>query len=183
MSTALITRDFNGSPIVFRADGWFNMTKAAQHFGKELKKFWENDETTAYILALDTQFGQKQPNLFEANRGRYGGTWAHPKLAVFFARWLDVRFSVWCDAVIEDILKGAAEVSIVKPEEGAAREVSPHHRLPWVSPDGCATRRHRSSGSSPHPGVSRCQRRCECFASGKTGIPLHLRFSAAEVAG
>jgi KilA-N domain len=22
------------------------------------------------------------------------GTWAHPKLAVFFARWLDVRFSV-----------------------------------------------------------------------------------------
>lgn len=30
--------------------------------------------------------------------GRVGemGTWAHPKLAVFFARWLDVKFAVWC---------------------------------------------------------------------------------------
>ena len=36
------------------------------------------------------------------------GTWAHPKLAIFFARWLDVRFAVWCDAMIEDILKGNA---------------------------------------------------------------------------
>jgi hypothetical protein len=29
---------------------------------------------------------------------------------VFCARWLDVRFAVWCDAMIEDILKGKAEV-------------------------------------------------------------------------
>ena len=47
------------------------------------------------------------------------GTWAHPKLAVFFARWLDVRFAVWCDVMIEDILKGKAEVVITKPEESA----------------------------------------------------------------
>jgi len=47
------------------------------------------------------------------------GTWAHPKLAGFFARWLDVRFAVWCDSVIEDILKGAAQVTITKPEASA----------------------------------------------------------------
>lgn len=39
---------------------------------------------------------------------------------MFFARWLDVRFAVWCDAMIEDILKGRAEVVIIKPKESEA---------------------------------------------------------------
>ncbi len=94
------------------------MTKAAQHFGKELKKFWENLDTSEYLRALSAQIGPNQP-IYEASRGRHGGTWAHPKLAVFFARWLDVRFAVWCDAMIEDILKGKAEVVITKPQESA----------------------------------------------------------------
>lgn len=37
------------------------------------------------------------------------GTCGHPKLAVFFARWLDVRFAVACDAMIEEILRGNVE--------------------------------------------------------------------------
>jgi hypothetical protein len=35
-----------------------------------------------------------------------GGTWLHPKLAVAFARWLDVDFSIWCDTKIDDIIRG-----------------------------------------------------------------------------
>lgn len=35
-----------------------------------------------------------------------GGTWLHPKLAVFFARWLDVGFAVWCDLHIDALLRG-----------------------------------------------------------------------------
>lgn len=33
-----------------------------------------------------------------------GGTWLHPKLAVVFARWLDIRFAVWCDLHIDALL-------------------------------------------------------------------------------
>lgn len=114
----LITKTFNNVPFVFRDDGWFNMTKAAQHFGKRLDNWLVNKETREYIEAL-----MKLPgipgNITEAVPGRNGGTWAHPKLAVFFARWLDVRFAVWCDAMIEDILKGKAEVVITKPAESA----------------------------------------------------------------
>jgi len=29
--------------------------------------------------------------LFISNPGCHGGTWGHPKLAVYFARWLDVK--------------------------------------------------------------------------------------------
>ncbi|MBF0421185.1 MAG: KilA-N domain-containing protein [Magnetococcales bacterium] len=36
-----------------------------------------------------------------------GGTWLHSKLAVVFARWLDIRFAVWCDLQIDKILSGS----------------------------------------------------------------------------
>lgn len=35
-----------------------------------------------------------------------GGTWLHSKLAVVFARWLDVHFAVWCDQQIDALLRG-----------------------------------------------------------------------------
>ena len=148
MSTALttLTRDFNGNAFVFRDTGWFNMTKAAKHFGKHLTHFWDATETREYLVALadasettrdSVEFGWKacKDHFVYTTTGRNGGTLAHPKLAVFFARWLDVKFAVWCDAMIDDILKGKAiarpgglrEVVITKPQESAVRA------LPWIS--------------------------------------------------
>lgn len=86
------------------------MTKAAKHFGKQLQNFWNSPETVAYRAAVQ-ELNSLESNEYQPLRdhvaipGRNGGTWANPKLAVFFARWLDVRFAVWCDAAIEDILK------------------------------------------------------------------------------
>ena len=119
MTTQLITRNYNNLTFTFRADGYFNMTKAAQCFGKDVREFFKNQSTTEYTEALENQMMGKA-RIKESLRGRHtGGTWAHPKLAIFFARWLDVRFAVWCDAMIEDILKGNAEVLITKPEVSA----------------------------------------------------------------
>ncbi|HDY99745.1 MAG TPA: KilA-N domain-containing protein [Pseudomonas sabulinigri] len=134
-NTNIITRDYNGNVFHFREDGYFNMTKATKAFGKQLINFWSNVSTTEYILelaaAVDTHWN---PNVF-SNRlervqaarslltnsfqGRAGGTWGHPKLAVFFARWLDIKFAVFCDMVIDDILNKKAELTITKPEESA----------------------------------------------------------------
>ena len=97
MTTSLITKTHPATGLVFtfRADGWFNMTKAAKHFSKSLDDFWRNKEAGEYIEALKglavTPADSRE--FVEAKAGRYGGTWAHPKLAVFFARWLDVRFA------------------------------------------------------------------------------------------
>nr|WP_017675198.1 KilA-N domain-containing protein [Pseudomonas chengduensis] len=102
------------------------MTKAAQAFGKELKKFWENLGTSEYMDALETLIGQKQPiKVVQRGSGLLPqvGTWGHPKLAVFFARWLDVKFAVFCDMVIDDILNKKAELTITKPEESMAMKV------------------------------------------------------------
>lgn len=109
----MLTREHNGHSFTFREDGWFNMTKAAQHFGKQLNNFWVSPETKEYMAALASTLNSKGQELVQAIPGnRYTpnrGTWAHPKLAIFFARWLDVRFAVWCDAVIEDTLTKKAE--------------------------------------------------------------------------
>ena len=100
----LITKTYNDLTFTFRADGYFNMTKAAKAFGKDMQSFMRMDDTGEYISALKSN-SVSGTEYVVTKSGRYGGTWAHPKLAIFFARWLDVRFAVWCDAMIEDILK------------------------------------------------------------------------------
>ncbi|MDC7713464.1 KilA-N domain-containing protein [Vogesella sp. LYT5W] len=115
----LITKEYQGMPFVFREDGYFNMTKAAEKFGKRLDKFFSTDETREYIEALDSISNTtERGELIQTRRGN-GGTWAHPKLAIRFVQWLDVRFAVWCDSIIEDILTKKADLTITKPQESA----------------------------------------------------------------
>jgi hypothetical protein len=89
------------------------MTKAAQHFGKDLSNFMRSPDTALYMETLEHSV---KTTVCIAKRGGApgnGGTWAHPKLAVFFARWLDVRFAVWCDLMVDEILRGRVEVQPV----------------------------------------------------------------------
>lgn len=121
MTRALITKTYNGTHVLtFREDGYFNMTQAAKVFGKTLENFVRLPSTREYCEALSNTLEITGLELIQVIPGnRYvadRGTWAHPKLASFFARWLDVKFAVWCDTVIHDILHGYAEV-VTKPEE------------------------------------------------------------------
>ena len=70
------------------------MTKAARAFGKDIKEFWLNQRTQVYINALGKTLGLSPEFLKQTQMGRNGGTWAHPKLAVFFAQWLSIEFEV-----------------------------------------------------------------------------------------
>ncbi|WXL24642.1 KilA-N domain-containing protein [Ectopseudomonas mendocina] len=119
MSKQLITREYNGNVFTFREDGYFNMTDAAKKFGKDVFEFLRLPSTVEYVEALTGIIPVS--NLTEAKRGV--GTWAHPKLAVFFARWLDVKFAVFCDMVIDDILNKKAELTITQPAESMAMKV------------------------------------------------------------
>lgn len=122
----IITRDYNGQVFQFRADGYFNMTKAAQAFGKDLQVFMRRDDTVEYVDALSQTVPDTDCPIVQAYRGgRTPGTWGHPKLAVFFARWLDVKFAVFCDMVIDDILNKKAEVTFT-PEATAPKLAKTH---------------------------------------------------------
>ncbi len=126
----VIAKEFQGDIFQFREDGYFNMTAAAKAFGKRLDHFMKSEEATLYISKLDKVLTTPKrgefslsPSVVEPRMGRNGGTWAHPKLAVYFARWLDLDFAIWCDMVIDDILNKKMEVKVVKPEQSMAMRV------------------------------------------------------------
>lgn len=83
-------------------DGMFNATALLKQWNesagekKEIKKFFENQNTKEFISALieeEDLNGEKSAYL--TSRGKYnGGTWMHPILFVKFAMWLNPRFEV-----------------------------------------------------------------------------------------
>ncbi|MCO8166827.1 KilA-N domain-containing protein [Pseudomonas sp. 21LCFQ02] len=104
---------YQGQPVRFNSDGWINATDVASRFGKRPVDWLKQAETKQYLavlaeaLGLDTKVTQDHFGLVRTARGgKSPGTWLHPKLAVVFARWLDVKFSVWCDLHIDALLRG-----------------------------------------------------------------------------
>lgn len=106
MTTDIITRNYHDRAIVYNDAGWFNATEAAAKFGKRLDHWLDNKETKEYIAALTEDSNTPLSGYLKTKRGNNGGTWLHPKLSVAFARWLNVRFAVWCDLQIDSILRG-----------------------------------------------------------------------------
>ena len=80
-------------------------------FVEELNKINELSSTSATsqakLLKLIKKTGLVKTKAGSPENG--GGTWLHPDLAVVFARWLDVRFAVWCDKQINQIIRGTPE--------------------------------------------------------------------------
>lgn len=98
---------YDGQPVRFNTDGWINATDVASRFGKRPVDWLKQEETKSYLAVLAEALNCDPASLLETRRGRYqGGTWLHPKLAVAFARWLDLRFAVWCDLHIDALLRG-----------------------------------------------------------------------------
>lgn len=100
----LIKADFDGQVMQFNDNGMFNATVAAEAMGKRLDHWLSNKETQDYIAALNAR---NLGDLMITKKGRNGGTWLHPKLAVPFARWCSVDFAIWCDEQIDAIVHGS----------------------------------------------------------------------------
>lgn len=73
---------------------------------KEITKFFENDNTKEFILALmEAENLHTQKNAYVKSRARAdrgGGTWMHPILFVKFAMWLNPRFEVQVIKFVSD---------------------------------------------------------------------------------
>lgn len=119
MSARIIPFDYQGQAVSFNAEGWLHATVIAERFGKRLDHWLDNAETLEYIRALDEIqhpttgpskiVNTRKSGYLKSRRGNAGGTWLHPKLAVAFARWCNVKFSVWCDMQIEALIHGSQD--------------------------------------------------------------------------
>jgi hypothetical protein len=103
------TYEHNGVSVdvSFTGDAFFNATAAAKAFGKMPKDWLVTSEAKEYIEASRRILLLEQNQMVIVNNGGNNpGTWLHPKLAIVFARWVNVDFALWCDGIIESILKG-----------------------------------------------------------------------------
>jgi len=132
--------DFKGQPVQFAADGWINGTQVAARFGKRLDNWLRSPETKEYMTALaDALKSLNSRDLIRRQRGRNGYTLLHPKLAVLFARYCDVRFAVWADMQIENILHGG----IVRAGNHSYKRSSTAEREPLLAVVAAIVARHR----------------------------------------
>ena len=90
-------------------DGYFNANILLNHFNdlnpstpKILGNYNAIGTTNDFIAQLKLE-GIDKPLI--AGRGRYGGSWMHPKLFIDFAMWLSVEFkSVVIDYVLDGLI-------------------------------------------------------------------------------
>lgn len=106
----IITADYNGTQVFFQDDAYLNATAIAKHFNKLPNEWLRLESTQQYIDLLSKKLNTEKSRILKTTRGINGGTWLHRRLAVPFARWLNVEFAIWCDEQIEKILIGQNQV-------------------------------------------------------------------------
>jgi len=115
-----IIREFNSVKITQRAhDGYLDATAMCKASNKQFKHYWENKSTAKFLEVLSLNVGIPTFKLVESKQGRYGGTWAHPKVAINLAQWCSPEFAVMVsDWVFELLTTGKVEL---QPEISQAK--------------------------------------------------------------
>ena len=92
---------------------YVNATHLAKQFGKDrrqLEKFFKTQNFLEYEKALfkviqKGDFKTNEKGLKFSIKGKYGGTYLHSDIVIFFLRWLNVEFAVKCDMYIKQKLQ------------------------------------------------------------------------------
>jgi hypothetical protein len=123
---SLVVLEYQGHPITYQEDGWFNATEAAAKFARRPGDWLKLPSTDDYLSALCRQLRREKISLLKVIRGgrnRPDGTWLHPKLAIPFARWLDDDFAVWCDFQIDTLIRDVNDWSRQRHAAAASYKV------------------------------------------------------------
>ncbi|MEE6029840.1 KilA-N domain-containing protein [Avibacterium paragallinarum] len=124
----IITADYNGTQVFFQDDAYLNATAIAKRFNKRPNDWLTLPTTQEYIEALSKAETRKSGNATKVEKSHFvktvrggknlskQGTWLHRRLAVPFARWLNVEFAIWCDEEIEKILIGQKQANLLTTE-------------------------------------------------------------------
>lgn len=99
----IINHKFNGLMIAQRRhDGYINLTQMAKAYGKRVADWKENEENIALLALFKQNPIYKGFEPLISLRGRNGGTWGHPDIAIQFAQWLDRGFALQVSRWIRD---------------------------------------------------------------------------------
>ena len=110
MKNRLKTLDYQGTGIVFTADGWLNATASAHALNKpDLDNFLRSKTYLEYAEVVAEANSVKSTELKITRQGNGGGTFLHPEMAVVFARWISPAFAYWCDKQVAQLIRQQQE--------------------------------------------------------------------------
>jgi hypothetical protein len=98
----------DGIKIEYRvSDGYVNATQMCRLGSKNFGDWHRLKSTVELIDVLEKMLaddGQPNKKCIETKKGRNGGSWIHPDLAIQLAQWLSPRFALQISKMVCDIL-------------------------------------------------------------------------------
>lgn len=126
---SIISRKIDGITVgQKRKDGYVNATALADaHYKatgvrRDVNHWLDVKRTQESIEHLSLKTGIPGFKLVEAKKGRYGGTWIHPRLSVRFAMWLSDDFGYLVEEWIEQWLTTETKRKAEQSPWGKVRE-------------------------------------------------------------
>lgn len=91
----------------------WSATQMAKPFNKRSLDWLKLDQTQEYMKEVAEVRKITLSDLVQVTRGDNGSTWIHEKLVIEFARWCNIKFSVWCNDQIETLMRtGKVELKL-----------------------------------------------------------------------
>lgn len=130
----LIPRQAQGAVIHQRPnDGYINATAMCQAAGKRWNHYWSNDNSKAFVSALEVEAGIPASVLIQSVSGgdpQLQGTWVHPQVAIHLAQWLSPHFAVQVTQWVYDWMSGKAKPAQPVVPYHLRRYIANQHNLP-----------------------------------------------------
>ncbi|NEZ66632.1 KilA-N domain-containing protein [Leptolyngbyaceae cyanobacterium CCMR0082] len=106
----IVQHDYNGFLISQRkSDGYTCLTDMAKATNRKVAKYFELKSTEAYLEGLSADVQIRISELVEISKGgnkvNDQGTWAHPEIAIDFARWCSVPFRIWANRALRLLIE------------------------------------------------------------------------------
>jgi KilA-N domain len=92
------------------SDGFVNLTEMARTQEKRVSDYLELEITQKRIQALAKHLQVLPSSLVIKTRGRTGGSWAHPQIAIDFAQWCSVDFWVRATSALVSVVLSGGKV-------------------------------------------------------------------------
>lgn len=99
-------KSWNDYTIRIREDRYVSLTDMAYASGKRPPDWNRLDSSKAYLKALSSVLKINTDDLVLVVQGGNSGdqgTWAHPLVAIQFARWVSPEFGIWCNIHLQSI--------------------------------------------------------------------------------
>lgn len=108
-------------------DNKVNATRYCQAFGKEFSEFQRLPSTAILLNTIEQTYNLGKSQVLEVKRGKGGGAWVHPLVAIELAGWLSPDFKIH----VLDTYRRYVEADITLADEIIQRQKDPA-ALAWI---------------------------------------------------